>query len=174
LPLIEPEYFFSQNWVTVNITYIYFLRICFVNFSGSKTFAVVTDRKDSVRVQNLLRASEDGFPAWDVLHSSWLLGAAKGELPLVPGPSDFVLLSIKSHLRLKSSYDAFGDSFTCPATLDSLKTALARVPEDAAFDRHQLDELEDQLLLDSSLRSVFRPCAAFFDQFLQVIFGANF
>lgn len=137
-------------------------------FLGNKTFAIIADKRDSVRVQNLLRASDDGYPNWDVLHSSWLLGTAKGERPLKPEPSDFVLLSKKSHKRLKGAYDIYGDSFTDHATKESLRGCLSRVPTGSTFERHELDELEDQLLAGSNLRSIFRPCVAYFDQLSEV------
>jgi DNA ligase IV len=115
-------------------------------------------------VQNLVLASDDGFPSWDVLHSSWLLGAANGERPLKPEPSDFLLLSKKSHKRLKGAYDTYGDSFTEHATKESLQNCLSKMTTGSTCERHELDELEDQLLAGSNLRSIFRPCIAYFDQ----------
>jgi DNA ligase IV len=118
----------------------------------------------------LLLASNDGFPNWDVLHSSWLLSAANGERPLKPEPSDFLLLSKKSHKRLKGAYDIYGDSFTENATKESLQGCFSKVPTDLTFESHALDELEDQLLAGSNLRSIFRPCIAYFDQLREASF----
>ncbi|XP_065335066.1 DNA ligase 4 [Cloeon dipterum] len=133
--------------------------------AGPKTFAIVTDKKDSVRVQNLLRSSDDGYPKWDVLHGSWLKGVAAGELPLKPEPSDYILISSKSYARLKKEFDKFGDSYTEPATISSLKKLLSNMAKDKTVDPHLLDQLEDELLGASNLRSIFRPCVALFDQY---------
>ncbi|XP_059469628.1 DNA ligase 4 [Neocloeon triangulifer] len=133
--------------------------------AGPKTFAIVTDNKDSVRVQNLLKSSKDGYPKWDVLRSSWLQGAAKGERPMKPEPSDYFLVSKKSHSLLKTAFDEFGDSYTSPASLSSLKLVLERVPSSRPFEPHLLDQLEDELLGASPYRSIFRPCIAFFYQY---------
>jgi hypothetical protein len=135
---------------------------------GSKTYAIVTDRKESVRVKNLLFANEDGFSTWDVLHSNWLERAVSGLASFNPEPSDYILTSRKTQLHLETLFDAYGDSFEKPASRESLLIALDKVPKSSSLDLHLLDQLEEQILGESTLRSIFRPCIAYFDQFLQV------
>lgn len=135
---------------------------------GLKTWAVISHTADNLRVKNLVQQGLCGRPKCDILKASWLLKTiALGYLKL-PEPIDILHSSFDTEQRLAITNDAHGDSYTSPATVDSIKFTIQNwkdAREDDQVSQEETLELEELLLEGTKFHNMFRPYLAYFDQF---------
>ncbi|XP_068083258.1 DNA ligase 4 isoform X3 [Anabrus simplex] len=88
---------------------------------GPKTFCVVSD-ECNLRVSNIAKTGQH-----DVAHVDWLLRSLDQGILLPWTPTDLISASSDTRRKLNAKYDKYDDSYTIPATIDTLKHSMAQV-----------------------------------------------
>lgn len=92
--------------------------------AGKDTWMCVAfeSQKHKLRVKNAVRSYDD--PVIDVVKPDWLEGMVAGKRPSEPEPHDLIHMTQKTKDRLKTTHDAHGDSYTWPASRESVQKLL--------------------------------------------------
>lgn len=85
-------------------------------FQGKTTHCVVVGNEKNIRVSNVCRSG-----TYDVVRAEWLLQSIDAGRLLPWSPADVISASPATAKLLAQSFDRYGDSFTQPACLRSLR-----------------------------------------------------
>ncbi|CAG2061364.1 unnamed protein product, partial [Timema podura] len=90
---------------------------------GPDTFCVLAS-ECTLRVRNIAKVG-----SYDVARLDWLMAAMEQGVRVLPSwtPADLLSISSQTSEALATQFDKYGDSYTQPATLESLKYSLAQV-----------------------------------------------
>ncbi|XP_054278931.1 LOW QUALITY PROTEIN: DNA ligase 4 [Macrosteles quadrilineatus] len=124
---------------------------------GKTTYCVIVGEENNIRVTNVLKKG-----SYNVIRASWLVHSLDAGQRLSWTPRDMISAAPDTAVLLAQQFDQYGDSYTDPANLDSLKHTMAQVGK-KDISLKQMVELDKILFNKYSPFSVFRGCVACFD-----------
>lgn len=89
---------------------------------GTETFCVVAGNENNIRVQNVCKLN-----TFDVVKAEWLMNCMDSSELLPWTPVDMISKSETTAEKMAVLYDEYDDSYTQPATEQSLKRSLQKV-----------------------------------------------
>ncbi|PSN53926.1 hypothetical protein C0J52_02408, partial [Blattella germanica] len=98
----------------------------------------------------------------------WLLRSISSKQLLSWSPADLMFATMEIEQELSSQYDEFGDSYTQPATKESLRYSLEQVEKKGCaveLTEGMKADLEIELFSGPSPFAMFRLCTAYVDKF---------
>nr|CAD7410420.1 unnamed protein product [Timema cristinae] len=134
---------------------------------GPDTFCVLAS-ECTLRVRNIAKVGH-----YDVARLDWLMAAMEQGVRVLPlwTPADLLSISPQTSEALATQFDKYGDSYTQPATLESLKYSLAQVEKlgDAVqLTPEDLADFDIELFSGPSPYGMFRLCYAYFDKYEKI------
>nr|CAD7448752.1 unnamed protein product [Timema bartmani] len=134
---------------------------------GPDTFCVLAS-ECTLRVRNIAKVG-----SYDVARLDWLMAAMEQGIRVLPPwtPADLLSISPLTSEALSTQFDKYGDSYTQPATLESLKYSLAQVEKlgDAVqLTPEDLADFDIELFSGPSPYGMFRLCYAYFDKYEKI------
>ncbi|KAG8224017.1 hypothetical protein J437_LFUL001094 [Ladona fulva] len=137
---------------------------------GEGTFCVIVGDESPFRVKNIIRSG-----SFDVIRMSWILKVCSPDCPKInidenrcPWSVDEIVgASPKTSKYLALHYDAYGDSFTQPVTVSSLKKLTESMNTKnckAHTDVEDMEMMDIELFSGQSPFSIFRGCVGLFHQ----------
>ncbi|GLG98951.1 DNA ligase 4 [Gryllus bimaculatus] len=132
---------------------------------GSSTFCVLANELN-IRVSNIVKCGR-----YNVAKISWLLKCLDVGQLLPWSPSDLLGTTAELERDLKTKFDSFGDNYTNPATIESLKYSLDSVEKQGdmkVLGPKEMADMDIEIFGDTSPLSFFRLCSAYVDKYNEV------
>ncbi|XP_048580100.1 DNA ligase 4 [Nematostella vectensis] len=131
----------------------------FTQIPGPETYCTIADRPN-VRLGNIIK---DG--RFDVVQAAWLIDCMNQAKLLPWQPAQMLHTSSATTAKFREEYDRHGDSFTCDATADSLKTVFHNIAnDDISITAKEIADIEQRYFPASTPHNLFRTCRVYLDK----------